>query len=297
MTLFHAARPRLRSPASSSPGPAMRSRSNGRPRGATPSMPTWTLPQVWIAADSHREARMVDMQIMAALPERHRVLRLDLADRDRRRAQPDALDRRHSRRDGGAAVERARSRANGEAKTIGLVIIFAYAFFKFAWSYPSQPTSRSLLGAMPFSADCETPEPPPYPPHRPAVSVGRPPLQPRQRASSSRWLSRLVRRPFVLIASTEAVIVVCGGAFASEARLASWRNSACPGEVDAGSPIRTCANAVSRQIRNPGRRQGCPKGPARRLARKMHGVGATTRVPMKIAPATRFPTTARSRRR
>src|SRR5690349_15490995 len=66
--------------------------------------------------------------------ERNRLLRLDLADRDRRHAQ------------------------QWEAKTIGLVIIFAYAFFKFAWSYRLYNYVAILLGAMPFSADKETPE-------------------------------------------------------------------------------------------------------------------------------------------
>jgi uncharacterized membrane protein len=50
------------------------------------------------------------------------------------------------------------SRVQWEAKTIGLVIIFAYAFFKFAWSYRLYNYVSILLGAMPFSADKETPE-------------------------------------------------------------------------------------------------------------------------------------------
>ena len=50
------------------------------------------------------------------------------------------------------------NRAQWEAKTIGLVIIFAYAFFKFAWSYRLYNYVSILLGAMPFSVDKETPE-------------------------------------------------------------------------------------------------------------------------------------------
>jgi uncharacterized membrane protein len=45
-----------------------------------------------------------------------------------------------------------------EAKTIGLVIVFAYAFFKFAWSYRLYAYAAILLGAMPFPAEKDTPE-------------------------------------------------------------------------------------------------------------------------------------------
>ena len=50
------------------------------------------------------------------------------------------------------------SRGLWEVKTIGLAVIFAYAFFKFAWSYRLYNYVSILLGAMPFSADKETPE-------------------------------------------------------------------------------------------------------------------------------------------
>jgi uncharacterized membrane protein len=50
------------------------------------------------------------------------------------------------------------TREQWEAKTIGLVIIFAYAFFKFAWSYRLYNYVAILLGAMPHAADKETPE-------------------------------------------------------------------------------------------------------------------------------------------
>ena len=45
-----------------------------------------------------------------------------------------------------------------EAKTIGLVIVFAYAFFKFAWSYRLYAYAAILLGAMPFPAERDTSE-------------------------------------------------------------------------------------------------------------------------------------------
>lgn len=49
------------------------------------------------------------------------------------------------------------TRAQWEAKTIGLVIIFVYAFFKFAWSYRLFNYAAILLGAMPPPSDAGTP--------------------------------------------------------------------------------------------------------------------------------------------
>jgi uncharacterized membrane protein len=45
-----------------------------------------------------------------------------------------------------------------EVKCIGLVVIFVYAFFKFAWSYRLFNYVAILLGAMPFSEKRDTPE-------------------------------------------------------------------------------------------------------------------------------------------
>ena len=50
------------------------------------------------------------------------------------------------------------SRALWEAKTIGLAIIFVYAFFKFAWSYRLFNYVAIMLGATPPAADKATPE-------------------------------------------------------------------------------------------------------------------------------------------
>jgi uncharacterized membrane protein len=49
-------------------------------------------------------------------------------------------------------------RALWEAKTIGLAVIFVYAFFKFAWSYRLFNYVAIMLGATPFAADRNTPE-------------------------------------------------------------------------------------------------------------------------------------------
>jgi uncharacterized membrane protein len=50
------------------------------------------------------------------------------------------------------------TRSLWEAKTIGLAIIFAYAFFKFGWSYRLFNYVVILLGAMPFAAEKDTAE-------------------------------------------------------------------------------------------------------------------------------------------
>jgi len=42
--------------------------------------------------------------------------------------------------------------------SLGLAVIFVYAFFKFAWSYRLFNYVAILLGAMPFEKDKDTPE-------------------------------------------------------------------------------------------------------------------------------------------
>ena len=114
--------------------------------------------EVWIRRMLRREARMVDMQIMAALQNGTAFFAstsliaiggtLSLL-----RSTGDILTVM-----GALPFGVATSRAQWEAKTIGLVIIFTYAFFKFAWSYRLYNYVAILLGAMPFSAECDTPE-------------------------------------------------------------------------------------------------------------------------------------------
>jgi uncharacterized membrane protein len=50
------------------------------------------------------------------------------------------------------------NRAQWDAKAIGMVVIFAYAFFKFAWSYRLFNYVAIQYGAMPPAADKATPE-------------------------------------------------------------------------------------------------------------------------------------------
>jgi uncharacterized membrane protein len=114
--------------------------------------------EIWMHRMLHREARMVDMQIMAALQNGTAFFAstsliaiggtLSLL-----RSTDDVLGVM-----GSLPFAVPTSRVQWEAKTIGLVIIFAYAFFKFAWSYRLYNYVSILLGAMPFSVDKETPE-------------------------------------------------------------------------------------------------------------------------------------------
>lgn len=50
------------------------------------------------------------------------------------------------------------TRAQWELKVIGLVVIFVYAFFKFAWSYRLFNYGAILLGATPPPSEADTPE-------------------------------------------------------------------------------------------------------------------------------------------
>ena len=50
------------------------------------------------------------------------------------------------------------SAALWEVKCIGLILIFVYAFFKFAWAYRLFNYVAIMLGAMPFAAKRDTPE-------------------------------------------------------------------------------------------------------------------------------------------
>jgi uncharacterized membrane protein len=45
-----------------------------------------------------------------------------------------------------------------EAKAIGLVVIFAYAFFKFGWSYRLFNYVVIMLGALPFASEKDNPD-------------------------------------------------------------------------------------------------------------------------------------------
>jgi uncharacterized membrane protein len=114
--------------------------------------------EVWVRRMLTREMRMVDMQIMAALQ------------------NGTAFYASTSLLAVGGALTLLRStgeivslvaelplaiptgRALWEAKTIGLTVIFVYAFFKFAWAHRLFNYVAILLGAMPTPAEKDTPE-------------------------------------------------------------------------------------------------------------------------------------------
>jgi uncharacterized membrane protein len=114
--------------------------------------------EIWVQRMLHREARMVDMQIMAALQNGTAFFASTSLI-----AIGGALSLLRSTGDvltvlGALPLAVPTTRDQWEAKTIGLVIIFAYAFFKFAWSYRLYNYVAILLGAMPHADDKETPE-------------------------------------------------------------------------------------------------------------------------------------------
>jgi uncharacterized membrane protein len=113
---------------------------------------------VWIQRLLDREARMVDMQIMASLQNGTAFFAstsllavggsLALL-----RATNEALAVL-----GALPINLSPSPALWEIKCLGLILIFVYAFFKFAWAYRLFNYVAILLGAMPPVAQRDTPE-------------------------------------------------------------------------------------------------------------------------------------------
>jgi len=115
------------------------------------------------------------------------------------------------------------SRALWELKMLGLAIIFVYAFFKFAWSYRLYNYVAILLGAMPFSADKETPEAEAH--IRRTARLFRSAGQHFNRGQRGFFLAigylGWFAGPYALIAATTAVIIILWRRqFASESRRA-----------------------------------------------------------------------------
>ena len=110
-----------------------------------------------------------------------------------------------------------------EIKAVGLAVIFAYAFFKFAWSYRLFNYVAILLGAMPLESEKDTPEAKTHVQRtaRLLEAAGRH-FNHGQRAIffALGYLGWFVS-PYVLIATTAAVVVVMWWRqFASDARRA-----------------------------------------------------------------------------
>ena len=114
--------------------------------------------EIWMRRMLEREARMVDMQIMAALQNGTAFFAstsllaigggLALL-----RATNDALAVL-----GALPIDLSPSPALWEIKCVGLILIFVYAFFKFAWSYRLFNYVAILVGAMPPASQRDTPE-------------------------------------------------------------------------------------------------------------------------------------------
>src|SRR5581483_224937 len=114
--------------------------------------------EIWMRRMLAREQRMVDMQIMAALQNGTAFFASTSLI-----AIGGALSLLRSTEDVLtviAALPFALPTTRGlwEAKTIGLTVIFVYAFFKFAWSYRLYNYVAILVGATPPAEEKDTPE-------------------------------------------------------------------------------------------------------------------------------------------
>lgn len=114
--------------------------------------------EVWVRRMLDREARMVDMQIMASLQNGTAFFAsssliaigggLALL-----RATNDALAVLST-----LPIDLSPSPALWEIKCVGLILIFVYTFFKFAWAYRLFNYVAILFGAMPAASKRDTPE-------------------------------------------------------------------------------------------------------------------------------------------
>ena len=114
--------------------------------------------EIWVRNLLGREARMVDMQIMASLQNGTAFFAstsliaigggLTLL-----RATSDAIAVL-----GTLPFNLSPSPALWEMKCVGLILIFIYTFFKFAWAYRLFNYVAILFGAMPPASERDTPE-------------------------------------------------------------------------------------------------------------------------------------------
>jgi uncharacterized membrane protein len=112
----------------------------------------------WIRRLLDREARMVDTQIMASLQNgtaffASTSLLAVGAGLALLRSTSEALAVL-----GALPVDLSPSPALWEIKCVGLILIFIYAFFKFAWAYRLFNYVAILIGAMPPAQQRDTPE-------------------------------------------------------------------------------------------------------------------------------------------
>jgi uncharacterized membrane protein len=112
----------------------------------------------WMRRMLARENRMVDMQIMAALQNGTAFFASTSLI-----AVGGTLTLLRSTEDMLSVISAlplgiSTSRLLWEGKTIGLAVIFVYAFFKFSWSYRLYNYVAIMLGAMPYATEKDTSE-------------------------------------------------------------------------------------------------------------------------------------------
>ena len=114
--------------------------------------------EVWVRRMLDREARMVDMQIMASLQNGTAFFASSSLI-----AIGGALALLRSTYDALAVlstlpIDLSPSPALWEIICVGLILIFVYTFFKFAWAYRLFNYVAILFGAMPTASERDTPE-------------------------------------------------------------------------------------------------------------------------------------------
>jgi uncharacterized membrane protein len=114
--------------------------------------------EVWVRRILDREARMVDMQIMASLQNGTAFFASTTL-----LAIGGGLTLLRSTEEAMSVLATLplgirSSPALWEIKCVGLIVIFVYAFFKFSWAYRLFNSVAILLGAMPFAEKSDTPE-------------------------------------------------------------------------------------------------------------------------------------------
>jgi uncharacterized membrane protein len=114
--------------------------------------------EIWVRNLLHREARMVDMQIMASLQNGTAFFASTSLI-----AIGGALALLRETNDalvvlGALPVNLSPSPALWEVKCVGLILIFIYTFFKFAWAYRLFNYVAILFGAMPPANQRDTAE-------------------------------------------------------------------------------------------------------------------------------------------
>ena len=114
--------------------------------------------EVWIRRMLDRQARMVDMQIMASLQNGTAFFASTSL-----LAIGGALALLRSTNEALAVlralpIDLSPSPALWEIKCVGLILIFIYTFFKFAWAYRLFNYVAILFGAMPPAGQRDTPE-------------------------------------------------------------------------------------------------------------------------------------------